>query len=51
MRTHNVAVVVATVAALSIPTAQALLDRPVAPPALSQSPSGDFINDCIASVT
>jgi hypothetical protein len=36
MRTQNVAVVVATVAALSIPTAQAQLDRPVAPPALSQ---------------
>jgi hypothetical protein len=36
MRTQNVVVVVATVAALSIPTAQAQLDRPVAPPALSQ---------------
>jgi hypothetical protein len=36
MRTQNVAVVVATVAALSIPTAHAQLDRPVAPPALSQ---------------
>ena len=36
MRTQNVAVVVATVAALSIPTAQAQLDRPVAQPALSQ---------------
>jgi hypothetical protein len=36
MRTQYVAAVVATVAALSIPTAQAQLDRPVAPPALSQ---------------
>jgi hypothetical protein len=36
MRTQNVAVTVAAVAALSIPTAQAQLDRPVAPPALSQ---------------
>jgi hypothetical protein len=36
MRTQNVVVLIATVAALSIPTAQAQLDRPVAPPALSQ---------------
>jgi hypothetical protein len=36
MRTQNAVVVVATVAALSIPTAQAQLDRPVAPPTLSQ---------------
>ena len=36
MRMQNVAAVVATVAVLSIPTAQAQLDRPVAPPALSQ---------------
>jgi hypothetical protein len=35
MRTHN-AVTVATVAALSIPTAYAQLDQPVAPPALLQ---------------
>jgi len=44
MRTQNVAAVVATVAALSIPTAQAQLDRPVAPPALSPS------NPCLPSV-
>ena len=36
MRTQNVAAVVATAAPLSIQTAQAQLDRPVAPPALSQ---------------
>jgi hypothetical protein len=36
MRTQNAVAVVATVAALSIPTALAQLDRPVAPPALSQ---------------
>ena len=36
MRTQNAVAVIATVAALSIPTAQAQLDRPVAPPALSQ---------------
>jgi hypothetical protein len=36
MRTQNAVAIVATVAALSIPTAQAQLDRPVAPPALSQ---------------
>jgi hypothetical protein len=35
MRTQNVAAVVATAAALSIQTAQAQLDRPVAPPTLS----------------
>jgi hypothetical protein len=46
MRTKNVAaIVVATVAALSIPTAQAQLDRPVAPPALSQP-----LNPCPPSV-
>jgi hypothetical protein len=36
MLTQDVATVVAAVAALSIPTAQAQVDRPVAPPALSQ---------------
>jgi len=36
MQTQNAVAIVATVAALSIPTAQAQLDRPVAPPALSQ---------------
>jgi hypothetical protein len=36
MRTQNVAAAVATVAAFLIPTAQAQLDRPVAPPAVSQ---------------
>jgi hypothetical protein len=36
MRTHNAVTVVATVAALSTPTAYVQLDRPVAPPALSQ---------------
>jgi hypothetical protein len=36
MRTQNVAAVVATVAALSIPTARAQLDRPAAPPTLSE---------------
>jgi hypothetical protein len=36
MRTKDIAVVVATVSALSIPTAQAQLDRPIAPPVLSQ---------------
>jgi hypothetical protein len=36
MRTHNAVTVVATVAALSTPTAYAQLDRPVAPPALPQ---------------
>jgi hypothetical protein len=36
MRPQNVAAAVATAAALAIPTAQAQLDRPVAPPALSQ---------------
>jgi|SRR5580704_843939 hypothetical protein len=36
MRTHNIAAVVATVATLSIPTAQAQLDRPAVPPPLSQ---------------
>jgi hypothetical protein len=45
MRTQSVAAVVATAAALSIQTAQAQLDRPVAPPALSQ-PS----NPCLPSV-
>src|SRR3979490_274800 len=39
MRTQNLAAVVATVEGLSIPTAQAQLDRPVAPPALSQPSS------------
>jgi hypothetical protein len=45
MRTQNVVAVLATVGALSIPTAQAQLNRPVAPPALSQ-PS----NPCRPSV-
>jgi hypothetical protein len=45
MRTQNVAVTVAAIAVLSVPTAQAQLDRPVAPPALSQ-PS----NPCPPSV-
>jgi hypothetical protein len=36
MQTKDIAVVVATVTALSIPTAQAQLDRPIAPPVLSQ---------------
>jgi hypothetical protein len=45
MRTQNVAAVVATAAALSIQAAHAQLDRPVAPPALSQ-PS----NPCLPSV-
>jgi hypothetical protein len=45
MRTQNVAIVVATIAALSIPTAQAQLDRPIAPPALSQS-----LKPCLPSV-
>jgi hypothetical protein len=43
MRTQNLAAIIATVAALSIPTAQAQLDRPVAPLAPSQ-PS--FPRDC-----
>jgi hypothetical protein len=47
MRTQNVAAIVVTLATLSIPTAQAQLDRPVAPPALSQ-PS--FPRDCPPSV-
>jgi hypothetical protein len=45
MRTPNLAAVVATVAGLSIPTAQAQQDRPVAPPALSQPSS-----PCLPSV-
>jgi hypothetical protein len=45
MRTHTVAAIVATAAALSIQTAQAQLDRPVVPPTLSQ-PS----NPCLPSV-
>ena len=45
MRTPNVVAVVATVAALSTQSAQAQLDRPVAPPALSQ-PS----NPCLPGV-
>ena len=51
MRTQNVAVVVATVAALSIPTAQAQFDRPVAPPALSQplKPCAPSVGDNAAS--
>ena len=36
MRTQNVAAVLAAVAMLPIPTAEAQLDRPDAPPALSQ---------------
>ena len=36
MRTQNVAAVVATAMALSIQPAQAQLDRPIAPPTLSQ---------------
>ena len=45
MRTQNLAAIVATVAGLSIPTAKAQLDRPVAPPALSQPSS-----PCLPSV-
>jgi hypothetical protein len=45
MRTHYVAAVVVTAAALSIQSAQAQLDRPIAPPALSQPP-----NPCLPGV-
>jgi hypothetical protein len=45
MRTHYVAAVVATAAALSIQSAQAQLERPIVPPALSQ-PS----NPCLPGV-
>jgi hypothetical protein len=37
MLTQNIAAVVTIAAALSIPTAQAQLDRPLSPPALSQT--------------
>jgi hypothetical protein len=47
MLTQNIAAVVATVAALSIPTAQAQLERPVPPPALSQTENPQ---DCPPSV-
>ena len=47
MRTQNVSAVVAAIATLSIPAAQAQLDRPVAPPTLSQ-PSNS--RDCPPSV-
>jgi hypothetical protein len=36
MRTQNIAAVVAAMAALSIPTAQAQVDRSITPPPLSQ---------------
>jgi hypothetical protein len=51
MRTQNVAAVVATVAALSIPTAQAQLDRPVEPPPLSQpsNPCQPSVDNNVAS--
>jgi hypothetical protein len=47
MRMQNVAALVATVATLSIPAAQAQLDRPIPPSALSQ-PSNS--RDCPPSV-
>ena len=47
MRTQNVAAVLAAIVTLSIPAAQAQLDRPVAPPTLSQ-PSNS--RDCPPSV-
>jgi hypothetical protein len=47
MRTQNVAALLAAIATLSIPAAQAQLDRPVAPPTLSQ-PSNS--RDCPPSV-